>query len=324
MTESIIEIENLSKSFGDLEVLHNINVEIEKGDIYGLVGVSGAGKSTLLRCVNGLTGYSSGSLKVKGTELNNLNKSQLREVRRNIGMIFQQFSLMERKNVFENIALPLQCWNYDKNKIKERVDELLELVNLSDKANAMPRELSGGQKQRVAIARALTMNPEILLCDEATSALDPNTSQSILRLLKRINEKLDITIIVVTHQMEVVKQICNKMTILKDGELIISDSTVNIFMDNPPALQDLMGEVISEKIASTGINYKFEIQPDTDENKILSKLSLQKQIPYRYSWADTNFFEGRQISFITINVEEEHTKALENFLNEEQVKWMVL
>jgi D-methionine transport system ATP-binding protein len=163
----MIKISNLYKAYGDLLVLDNVNLEIKKGDIYGLVGVSGAGKSTLLRCINGLESYDQGTLTVDGVDIKTLNRYELRKFRSNIGMIFQQFSLLERKTVYENIALPLQCWKYKKADIDKKVRELLELVELKDKVNIKPRELSGGQKQRVAIARALTLNPKILLCDAA-------------------------------------------------------------------------------------------------------------------------------------------------------------
>lgn len=204
----MIAIKNLQKSFGSNEVLKDINITIQDGEIYGLIGVSGAGKSTLLRCINGLESYDGGSLRIDETEVSQLNHQELRKLRSKIGMIFQQFLLMERMTVYHNIAFPLKCWGKSKQEIDARVNELLSLVELEDKRDAKPRELSGGQKQRVAIARALAMNPRILLCDEATSALDPNITTSILQLLKRINQELGLTIIVVTHQMDVVKQVC--------------------------------------------------------------------------------------------------------------------
>ena len=206
----MIEITNLEKNFGDLEVLKKINLKIMDGEIYGLVGVSGAGKSTLLRCINGLESYSNGSLKVNGTEVKDLDKKQKKIFQKNIGMIFQHFPMLTRKTVYDNIAFPMKCWKYGKKEIDQRVKELAEIVGITDKLGEKPANLSGGQKQRVAIARALSMNPKILLSDEATSALDPKTTQSILALLKEINEKLGITIIIVTHQMEVVRQVCQK------------------------------------------------------------------------------------------------------------------
>ena len=218
----MIEITNLEKNFGDLEVLKKINLKIMDGEIYGLVGVSGAGKSTLLRCINGLESYSNGSLKVNGTEVKDLDKKQKKIFQKNIGMIFQHFPMLTRKTVYDNIAFPMKCWKYGKKEIDQRVKELAEIVGSTDKLGEKPANLSGGQKQRVAIARALSMNPKILLSDEATSALDPKTTQSILALLKEINEKLGITIIIVTHQMEVVRQVCQKVSLLEGGKIVTS------------------------------------------------------------------------------------------------------
>ena len=184
----MIEIKDLYKQFGNTPVLQGINIEIKDGDIYGLVGVSGAGKSTLLRCINGLLPFEKGSLKVDGVNIQTLNGKKLREFRSTIGMIFQQFSLLERMNVLDNVCLPMRCLKYDKKKMLEKAMENLELVGLADRTKALPRELSGGQKQRVAIARAMALEPRILLCDEATSALDPNITQSILELLKKITQ----------------------------------------------------------------------------------------------------------------------------------------
>ena len=191
----MINIKNLNKHYGDTKVLNNISIDIKEGEIFAIVGHSGAGKSTLMRCINGLEDYTDGSLMVNNKEIKTLEKDELREFRKNIGMIFQHFSLIQRKTVFENIALPMELWGYKKDEILIKVKDLLALVGLSEKIHSYPKELSGGQKQRVAIARALTLNPDILLSDEATSALDPNTTTSILNLLKQINEKLNITIL---------------------------------------------------------------------------------------------------------------------------------
>ena len=180
----MINIKNLNKHYGDIKVLNNISIDIKKGEIFAIVGHSGAGKSTLMRCINGLEDYTDGSLKVNNKEIKNLKKDELREFRKNIGMIFQHFSLIQRKTVYENVALPMELWGYSKDEISKKVKELLSLVGLDEKIDSYPSQLSGGQKQRVAIARALTLNPEVLLSDEATSALDPNTTTSILKLLK--------------------------------------------------------------------------------------------------------------------------------------------
>ena len=216
----MIRICEVNKHYGKTKVLNDINMHIKEGEIFGIIGHSGAGKSTLLRCINRLETYEDGSITVQDREVKNLDERELRFLRKDLGMIFQHFSLLERKTVFENVSLPLECFKYSRNEISKRVDELLSLVGIQDKKNMKPRNLSGGQKQRVAIARALALNPKVLLCDEATSALDPNTTKSILSLLQDINKKLNITIIMVTHQMEVIKQICSRVAIMENGEVL--------------------------------------------------------------------------------------------------------
>ncbi|MBQ7895780.1 MAG: ATP-binding cassette domain-containing protein, partial [Oscillospiraceae bacterium] len=273
----MIEIKNLRKTWEDDSsvVLDNINLRIEDGDIYALVGRSGAGKSTLLRCINGLTSYQSGSLTVDGCEIKDMSESELRQFRRRIGMIFQQFSLLERCTVYENIALPMKCWKYPKAEIDKKVKELLELVGLTEKMNVKPRNLSGGQKQRIAIARALTMNPSILLCDEATSALDPKTTNSILDLLMEINKKIGITIIIVTHQMEVVRKACNKACILEHGVIKDEGSVKDIFIKQPASLQRLLGEE-AEKLPKTGHNIQIAyLTNDMRDGEFFSKMASE-------------------------------------------------
>ena len=184
----MISVKNVNKFFGEKQVLKDVNIEINEGEIFGIIGHSGAGKSTILRCMNGLEPYQEGSVKVDGKEVKDLNEEEMRELRKDLGMIFQHFSLLERKTVFENVALPLECFGYSKAEKEKRVMELLDLVGLKERRNDKPRNLSGGQKQRVAIARALALNPKVLLCDEATSALDPNTTKSILTLIEDINK----------------------------------------------------------------------------------------------------------------------------------------
>lgn len=209
----MINLVNVRKSFGELEVLKDINLQIHEKEIYGIIGQSGAGKSTLLRCINGLETYDSGTITVDGTAVDENDKKQLRQLRKDMGMIFQNFNLLSRLDVYDNVALPLHFWNENPNteENKKKIEHLIELVGLKDKMHERPENLSGGQKQRVAIARALVNDPKILLCDEATSALDPRITHGILELLKQINEELGITIVVVTHQMEVVKQICQRV-----------------------------------------------------------------------------------------------------------------
>ena len=229
----MIEIKNVNKMFyqGNKEIvaLKDINLTITKGTIFGVIGSSGAGKSTLIRCVNMLEAPSSGAIVIDGVDLTTLSKKQLSEARRDIGMIFQHFNLLSSRNVFDNVALPLELAGVAKSDISSKVTELLSLVGLADKHESYPSNLSGGQKQRVAIARALASDPKVLLCDEATSALDPATTQSILELLKEINRKLEITILLITHEMEVVKSICHQVAIIGGGELVEKGSVGEIF-----------------------------------------------------------------------------------------------
>ena len=249
--DSLIKIKNLVKKYKlnngqELLAVNNVNLDIEQGDIYGIMGLSGAGKSTLIRLLNRLEEPTSGEIFVKHEVIDkkgkkslgyedknilNFNVRMLREYRKKTGMIFQHFNLLNSRNVAGNVAFPLEIARWKKRDINKRVDELLEIVGLSDKKLNYPEQLSGGQKQRVAIARALANNPQLLLSDEATSALDPRTTNSILELLKDINQKFGITIILITHQMEVIKKICNKAAIMSDGEIIEKGETREIFLN---------------------------------------------------------------------------------------------
>ena len=220
----MIEIKNLSKTFdtagGRVEALKNINLKIDDGDIYGIIGMSGAGKSTLVRCINMLERPSEGTVLIDGKDMGALSPGQLRTERRNITMIFQGFNLLMQRNCLRNVCFPMELSGVPKAEAREKAMNLLNLVGLPQKAKAYPAQLSGGQQQRVAIARALATNPKVLLCDEATSALDPNTTHAILELIKDINKKLGITVIVITHQMSVVEEICNRVAILDGGEVV--------------------------------------------------------------------------------------------------------
>ena len=230
---SVIEVKHLSKTFEQkgivVEALKDINLNIEEGDIYGIIGMSGAGKSTLVRCLNYLEKPTDGQVIVAGKELGSLTEKELRKQRSDIAMIFQHFNLLMQKNVLDNVCFPLLIQKVDKKEARQRARELLATVGLSDKEKAYPAQLSGGQKQRVAIARALASNPRILLCDEATSALDPQTTASILDLLKQINKELGITIVIITHQMAVIREICNRVAIVEHGVLVENGLVEDIF-----------------------------------------------------------------------------------------------
>lgn len=229
----MIELQHIDKiyhtSSGDLHALKDINLTINEGEIFGIIGLSGAGKSTLVRCINMLERPTSGKVIVDGKEMTALGEEQLRKARQNIGMIFQHFNLLSSRTVFGNIAFPLEIQGLDKAAIQKKVEPLLDLVGLKDRADHYPSQLSGGQKQRVGIARALASDPKVLLCDEATSALDPQTTESILNLLRDINKRLHITIVMITHQMNVVKEICDRVAVIENGEIIEQGSMVDIF-----------------------------------------------------------------------------------------------
>ena len=229
----MIELQHIDKiyhtSSGDLHALKDINLTINEGEIYGIIRLSGAGKSTLVRCINMLEKPTSGKVIVDGQEMTALGEEQLRKARQNIGMIFQHFNLLSSRTVFGNIAFPLEIQGLDKAAIQKKVEPLLDLVGLKDRADHYPSQLSGGQKQRVGIARALASDPKVLLCDEATSALDPQTTESILNLLRDINKRLHITIVMITHQMNVVKEICDRVAVIENGEIIEQGSMVDIF-----------------------------------------------------------------------------------------------
>lgn len=316
----MIEIKNLKKLWEDdgSSVLEGINLTIEDGDIYALVGRSGAGKSTLLRCINGLTSYQEGSLKVDGCEIKDLKDKELREFRRHVGMIFQQFSLLERETVYKNVALPMQCWKYPKDQIDKKVRELLELVGLGDKMNAKPRNLSGGQKQRVAVARALTMDPKILLCDEATSALDPKTTNSILDLLMEINQKLGITVIIVTHQMEVVRKACNKACILENGKIADEGTVKEIFIKQPQSLRRLLGEE-EEKLPDTGHNIQISyLVKDMKDGELFSTMTSELQYVFPIVNGLIQDYQGDQMGIFVINIDDEHLGAVTDYLNQKR------
>lgn len=230
---SMIEMKDVYKTYKRKNVttdaLRGIDLQIQEGDIFGVIGYSGAGKSTLVRLVNYLERPTKGDVIVDGQKLSTLSNEQLRAMKKQIGMIFQHFNLLESKTIFDNVAIPLVLSKRPKQEIKARVMELLEFVGLSDKAKSYPKELSGGQKQRVGIARALASNPKILLCDEATSALDPQTTQSILELLKKINTEYKITIMIITHEMSVIQEVCNRVAVMEDGKIIEQGSVLDVF-----------------------------------------------------------------------------------------------
>ena len=247
---SYVEIRDLHKTYDTrkeaLEVLKGIDLSVERGEIYGIIGFSGAGKSTLARCINRLETPDGGSVKVGGVDILALSKSELLQERRKIGMVFQNFNLFDSRTVYRNIAYPLEISGFPKDKIRERVLETAELVGLSDKLDAYPGGLSGGQKQRVGIARALVNKPELLLSDEATSALDPQTTIQILDLLKEINKKAGITILMITHELDAIRYSCNRMAVLEEGKIIEEGTVAGIFNNPQSRTGELFAKVFTE------------------------------------------------------------------------------
>lgn len=331
--KTIISFENLSKRYekqGQTFVaLDNVTFKVNKGDVYGLIGFSGAGKSTLLRMVNALETPTDGKVFVKGVDLTSLKEGKLREVRKGIGMIFQEFNLLETKTVFDNIAIPLVLRHENKQKIKARVEELLKFVGLEDKAKALPGELSGGQKQRVGIARALATEPEILLCDEATSALDPDTTESILNLLARVNKELNVTILFVTHTIRVVQKLCNKVAILEHGKLVENGSVIDIFSKPKSTIAKRFVEtVIPSKIPESIVaelkkyeaNYKvirifFHAEHATDD--VIWQINAKLGVHTNVMFASVTELQGRVLSIITLQLtgNEGDFKKVEDYIN---------
>jgi D-methionine transport system ATP-binding protein len=304
---SEILVENLSKTFstkdGTVEALKNVNLSIGSGDIYGIIGMSGAGKSTLVRCMNYLEVPSEGRVLINGNALGDFSEKELRKQREKIGMIFQHFNLLMQKSVLENVCFPLYIQGKKKAEARKRASELLEIVGLSDKQNAYPAQLSGGQKQRVAIARALASDPKILLCDEATSALDPQTTSSILELLKDINKRFGITIVIITHQMSVVREICNHVAIMKDGEVAEEGLVSEIFSrpksavakeiirrdsgsDTEPRRPDTQSEIQSREVIRVVFSENSAFEP------VIANLVLTFGEPVNILKADTKNVGG--------------------------------
>ncbi|EHL31669.1 methionine ABC transporter ATP-binding protein [Legionella drancourtii] len=244
----MIDLIGLTKSFSGKPVLQDINLFIQEGEIFGIIGKSGAGKSTLLRCINLLERPDEGDVVIDGQYLNRLSLKDLALARHKMAMIFQQFNLLNSKNVYDNIALPMRIQGIDEQSIRSKINELLPIVELTDKELAYPHQLSGGQKQRVAIARALSCSPKILLCDEATSALDPETTDSILALLKKINALYGITIVLITHEMDVVKRICKRLAVIDDGKLTETVALANVFNKKDSVARSMLYAQLSPEL----------------------------------------------------------------------------
>lgn len=319
----MINISNLCKSFGDLEVIKDVSFQIDEGDIFGIIGQSGAGKSTLLRCINGLETYDSGSIVSLGKEVSSLNKKELQLIQKDMGMIFQNFNLLNRLNVYENIALPLRFWKQNLKENDKRIHELLKLVGLEDKVDSYPRQLSGGQKQRVAIARALVLNPKVLLCDEATSALDPKITQDILSLLNKINKELNITIIVVTHQMEVIKQICNKVVFLKNGRIVAKGKPEELFISSNQDIQDFVGDD-TDLLPCSGINIKLFFTNENSSSHMITSLARTLNIDFDICQGKLENFRGSTMGSLIINIDHKDQRRVIQYFKDHHIEWEVI
>ena len=329
----MIKLTHIDKTFKtenkQVHALKDVSLSINKGEIFGVIGFSGAGKSTLVRCINLLEKPDLGQVIIDGLDITQISDKELSNVRKSIGMIFQHFNLMPSRNVFDNIDLPLKRTRLKKEQRKEKILKLLDLVELSDKATAYPSQLSGGQKQRVAIARALDCDPKILLCDEATSALDPKTTISILKLLKELNEKLNLTIVIITHQMSVVKAICNKAAIMENGQIVECGNVYDLFSNPKTALSKSFIETDSNKshfleLIENGNNFNF-----IDKSKpiylltytgkstslpIMSKLYEKFKIEANILYGNIDYIEKMPIGRLGVQLSG-NDKALEDALN---------
>ena len=322
----MIKIANVQKSFNNTEVLKDISFEIEDGEIFGIIGQSGAGKSTLLRCINGLESYNAGSITVGNSLVDIKDKKNLRSLQKKMGMIFQSFNLLERLDVYQNVALPMKFWGIPTNTpaAKDKIMNLIRLVGLEEKIHAKPRELSGGQKQRVAIARALVLDPEILLCDEATSALDPEITKGILALLQKINREMGITIVVVTHQMEVVKQICQRVAFLNKGHVLAIGRPEQLFVwPKEKEIRDFLREE-SDKLPSTGVNLKLFFYGEGNQRPIVTQMAQELHTDFNICWAKLEDFREDVYGSLVLNMDEKDLEKACAFLDSKDVTWEVV
>lgn len=329
----MIEIKNISKTFHQkkqsFKALDDISLNVEQGDIVGIIGFSGAGKSTLIRTVNLLEKPDQGQIIINNKDFTRLSSKQLAKERKKIGMIFQHFNLLSSRTVFENVALPLELDHVNKDQIKEKVNELLKIVGLEDKAQDYPKSLSGGQKQRVAIARALANDPYLLLCDEATSALDPATTQSILQLLRDINQRLGITILLITHEMEVIKAICNHVAVIDKGKLTAKGTLSEIISDKENLIikqfintdimtipQELNKKIQKEPQEGLFPLVEIELNEKVSVEELLSTIYEEYKIPYKLLKADVEYLGNSNFGKLLLQLQgkaEENQKAIYYF-----------
>ena len=316
MSEPIIQIEHLNKTFGAgptaVHALEDINLAVQPGEIFGIIGLSGAGKSTLVRCMNLLERPTSGSVMVDGKEMTKLSTKELNRARQSIGMIFQSFNLLMQRTALDNVCFPLELIGTKRPQARKRAQELLDLVGLGDRAGAYPAQLSGGQKQRVAIARALATDPKVLLCDEATSALDPTTTASILDLLKDLNEKLGVTVVVITHQMSVIEEICSRVAIL-DGGVVAEQGRVEDIFSNPhtDAARRLVypGGVSLEQYPAGTRAVRVAFNGGTAYQPLIASLAIDLGIKVNILGADTREIDGKAFGTMLLGLPDDPNEA---------------
>ena len=325
----MIELENLSKIYsspaGDVEALRDVSLRIEDGEIFGIIGLSGAGKSTLVRCINLLERPTAGRVLIDGKDLTALPRAELLQMRRSISMIFQGFNLLEQRSVLRNVTFPLEISGGKRQEARARARELLQVVGLEDKADAYPVQLSGGQKQRVAIARALATQPRYLLCDEATSALDPNTTRSILELLRSINQSLGVTIVVITHEMKVIDQICDRVAVI-DQSRIAEEGRVSEVFTNPRS--DIARELILPQGRAAidtvgGKKIRLIFDSAVSQEPIISRMTLDCQAPVNIIFADTREYDGVIFGHMILELprDEHQAEKIITWLKNSPVKW---
>ncbi len=325
----MIELKELCKTYssssGDVEALRDINLSIRDGEIFGIIGLSGAGKSTLVRCINLLERPTSGSVIIDGQDITQLPRPELLRMRRTISMIFQGFNLLEQRSVLRNVTFPLEIAGVGKQAAKDKAMELLKVVGLEEKANAYPSQLSGGQKQRVAIARALASDPHYLLCDEATSALDPNTTRSILELLRRINKTLGVTIVVITHEMKVIDQICDRVAVIDQSRIAEMGKVSDVFTSPKSQIaRELILPQDRAAIDTTG-GKKIRLIFDgfQSQEPVISRMTLDCQAPVNIIFADTKEFEGTIYGHMIVELPNDENQASKilTWLKNSPVKW---
>lgn len=311
--EPIIKLDKLAKEFttnqGPIKALDDINLEIKEGEIFGIIGLSGAGKSTLVRCINLLERPTDGEVLFEGKALSKLSGKELRKVRQSMGMIFQQFNLMAQRNVLKNICFPMEIAGIPRAEAMKRAKELLAMVGLSDRGNAYPAQLSGGQKQRVAIARALATQPKVLLCDEATSALDPNTTKSILELLKTINQELGITIIIITHEMDVIETVCDRVAIIDKSHIAEMGTVAEVFSEPKSVIgrQLILGDSVEHLEFKNGRMFRIVFDGHSTYEPILSNLVMACKIPVSIIHAAIKDIHGNATGQMIIQVPDNET-----------------